>query len=187
MSKRSRHPKRNIVCTRALMCGCSVSRGRTHCAPGIVGSTLKSVLDSGLALPRRNTIILGLDDDNKLSPYSLFTLNLQFKMTENHEILIHFRRSCSRGQGRTAFDMMTVGDDIGRITHPPSSEVDRFCVAVHVREVSGPEGEARQVTQSFMAELASGPRVREMDSQLCSSERQCSDVREKLRNPVGQV
>lgn len=70
------------------------------------------------------------------------------------------------------------GADTETIKPRPSSDVDRFCAEVQGREAFGPEGTARQITQRFMAESASGPRVRDKDHQCSAAVREepCSVV-----------
>lgn len=44
---------------------------------------------------------------------------------------------------------------------PTRGDIGRFSVEVQGRGLAGPEGVARHITQRFMAEVASGPRIRE--------------------------
>ena len=78
-------------------------------------------------------------------------------------------------------------DNSGAMDQEPAPEVDRFSVEIQGRELNARTGVARQVAQRFTAEIASGPRVREISAQLRSSEQQCSVVREELRNVFGHA
>ena len=78
-------------------------------------------------------------------------------------------------------------DDIGAMDQEPAGEVDRFSVEIQGRELNTGTGVARQVARRFTAEIASGPRVREISARLQSSEQQCSVVRDELRNVLGQA
>lgn len=58
---------------------------------------------------------------------------------------------------------------------------------VQGRKLAAPRGLTRHVTQRFTAEVAPGPRFREMNTRLRSSEKQCSGVREDLQSGPGQA
>lgn len=64
-------------------------------------------------------------------------------------------------------------------------EVGRFSVEVQEGELAGPQGVARHVTKSFTAEVASGPRTRQLRTRLRSSEQQRSVFRDDLQSVSG--